>query len=95
MKIFGKKNEAMFDWWSLGHLVLYYVLAKLFLLQFPFFTAIIILICIGYIWEVIERAFENSEHKWFRGFDEKESWANRYIGDILANISGFLLAWFY
>lgn len=93
MKIFGKKTEAVFDWWTFGHIVLCYLVTKLFLLGMSFERAILILIAIGFAWEFIERVLEEYDHH-KRFFKEKEGWMNRYIGDILANIVGFLLAWF-
>lgn len=58
-----------------------------------FERAILILIGLGFGWELIERVLENWDHK-KKYFKEKEGWLNRYIGDISANVVGFLLAWF-
>ncbi len=97
MKIvfFGRKTEALFDWWSVGHIFTYYMITKLFLMNLAFERAILILIGLGYLWELIERILEDydhNNHKIF--FKEKEGWLNRYIGDIVADVVGFLLAWF-
>ncbi|MBN2307010.1 hypothetical protein JXD20_03415 [Candidatus Peregrinibacteria bacterium] len=93
MKIYGKKAEALFDQWTLGHVFFFYLVTKLFLVDMMFERAILILIGLGYIWEFIERILENWDHS-KRFFKEKEGWLNRYIGDILADMAGFLLAWF-
>ncbi len=93
MKLFGKKTEAVFDWWTVGHIGLFYFITKLFLLELPFERAILILIGLGFGWEMIERILENWDHH-KRFFKEKEGWLNRYIGDISADIAGFLMAWF-
>jgi hypothetical protein len=93
MKLWGSKTEAVFDWWSVGHIFTYYALTKfLFLEHLPFKDAILILIFFGYSWEFVERILENMDHH-KRFFKEKEGWMNRYMGDILADIVGFLLAW--
>jgi len=97
MKIvfFGHKKEALFDWWSVGHIFTYYLVTKFFLMNLSFERAILILIALGYLWELIERILENYDHnnaKLF--FKEKEGWLNRYIGDIIADVIGFLIAWF-
>jgi hypothetical protein len=93
MKIFGNKTEALFDWWTLGHIVFFYAVTKLFLMGMIFERAILILIALGFAWELVERVLENWDHH-KRFFKEKEGWLNRYIGDILADVVGFLLAWF-
>ncbi len=92
MKIFGKKNQAMFDKWSLGHILFYYGFTKFLLLPLNFWYALLIVLVIGFIWEVVEIYLENSPNQWF---DEKEIWHNRFIGDFLSNLSGFLLGWFF
>jgi len=93
MKIFGNKTEALFDWWTLGHIVFFYAVTKLFLMGMIFERAILILIGLGFAWELVERVLENWDHQ-KKFFKEKEGWLNRYIGDILADVMGFLLAWF-
>lgn len=64
-------------------------------MELPFERAILILIGIGYLWEFIERILENYDHQNHKiFFKEKEGWMNRYIGDMLCDIAGFLIAWF-
>ncbi len=95
MKLFGSKTEALFDWWTVGHIGFFFLVTRLFLMGMIFERAILVLIALGFAWEVIERILENwdhSGHKIF--FKEKEGWLNRYVGDILADVIGFLLAWF-
>lgn len=96
MKLFDGKTDTLFDWWSFAHFFLYFGVTKLFLMDHPFWTNIVLLLALGYVWEVIERALENLEPKigTKRFFTEKEGWWNRYVGDPIANISGFLVAWF-
>lgn len=93
MKLFGNKTEAVFDWWTIGHIAFFFLVTKFFLMDMPFERAILILIGLGYGWEFIERILEEKDHN-KRFFKEKEGWMNRYIGDILADIIGFLMAWF-
>jgi len=92
---FGNKQVALFDWWSVGHIFTYFLVTKIFLMELSFDRAILILIGLGYLWEVVERILENYDHnnkKIF--FKEKEGWLNRYVGDIISDMAGFLLAWF-
>ena len=92
---FGHKKEALFDWWSVGHVGFYYLVTRLFLIHLSFERAILSLIALGYLWEFIERILENYDHKNHKlFFKEKEGWLNRYVGDIIADMIGFLLAWF-
>ena len=93
-KLWGNKTVAIFDWWSVGHVFTYYFITKFFLMDLSFERAILILIFIAYGWELIERTLESYDHN-KRFFKEKEGWMNRYVGDILADVVGFLLAWFY
>lgn len=96
MKLFKGKSDALFDWWSVGHFALYFWMTEFFLTGYSFWPVIIILIVIGYTWEIIERGLENYQPKIGKKilFTEKEGWWNRYVGDPIANISGFMLAWF-
>jgi hypothetical protein len=93
IKIFGNKTNALFDWWSLVHACVFYVLTILFLIKLELLTAILALIVIAYGWETIERYLENNNRIFKKYFIEKECWANRYIGDPLANAIGFILAY--
>ncbi len=93
MKLFGNKTVAVFDWWTVGHIAFFFAVTKFFLLDFSFERAILFLIALGFVWEFIERVLEDYVHT-KRFFKEKEGWINRYVGDIIADIIGFLLAWF-
>lgn len=96
MKWIGSKTEALFDWWSFGHIGFFYLVTEVFLLDYSFLEAVTILIILGYLWEIIERALEDYDGRHKKVFFiEKEGWWNRYVGDIIADIIGFLLAWFF
>lgn len=96
IKLFGKKSEALFDYWSFGHAGLYLVLTKFYLYQFSLEKALLIAIIIAYGWEIIERTLESWDynHK-KRFFKEKECWMNRYIGDVISGLLGFFIGYFY
>jgi hypothetical protein len=91
VKFWGRRTDAMFDWWSFGHAALYFVLAYFWLNQFPLWEAILIYLFLAYVWEVIEQDLEVRLKEHFEG---KEHWANRYVGDILAGLAGLLMGWF-
>ena len=93
MKLFGDKSEAVFDWWTVGHIIFFFGVTRVFLMSMNFERAILVLIALGFIWEFIERILEDFVHT-KRFFKVKEGWINRYIGDIIADVIGFLLAWF-
>lgn len=93
IKIFGNKTNALFDWWSFVHAGIFYVLTIYFLMKLDLLTAILALIVLAYGWETIERYMENNNGLFKKYFKEKECWANRYIGDPLANTIGFILAY--
>jgi len=93
IKIFGNKTNALFDWWSAIHIGTFYVLTILFLIKLDFLTAVLALIVLAYGWETIERYLENNNKLFKKYFKEKECWANRYIGDPVANLIGFALAY--
>ena len=92
MKFFGGKNSALFDEWTLVHVLSYYFYTGFFFSLFTFWLALTIMLVVSFIWEMIERYLENSSNKWF---DEKEIWYNRFVGDPLANTVGFFLSWNY
>ena len=96
IKVFGNKTNALFDWWSVAHAGIFYVFTILFLMKLELLTAILALIVMAYGWETIERYLENHNKTFKKYFTEKECWANRYVGDPLANLVGFILAyWIY
>ncbi|MBN2096276.1 hypothetical protein JW752_02640 [Candidatus Peregrinibacteria bacterium] len=95
-KLFGRKSEAVFDFWSVGHAGLYFVLTKFYLYQFPLEKALLIAVVIAYTWEFIERTMEDydfNRRKVF--FKEKECWMNRYVGDLISGLFGFFVGYFY
>ena len=92
MKVIGSKTEALFDWWTVGHVGFFYLVTKLFLVDMIFERAILILIALGFVWEFVERILENCVHT-KRFFAIKEGWLNRYVGDIVADVAGFMVAW--
>ena len=94
MILFGNKTEAVFDWWSVGHVFTFFALTEIFMVGYSLERAVLILIVLAYGWEFTERFLENMDHH-KRFFKEKEGWKNRYIGDILCDVIGFLLAWFF
>ena len=94
IKIFGDKTNALFDWWTVVHIGTFYGLTVLFLMKLDLLTAILALIVLAYGWETVERYFEGNSKlvkKFFKG--QKECWANRYVGDPIANTIGFVLAY--
>jgi len=96
MKLFGKKSEAIFDFWSFGHICFYFLLAKFFLKPLSLEHALLIFVAIAYIWEFIERTLESYDQKRKKiFFKEKECWMNRYVGDLLSGLFGFLMGYFF
>lgn len=96
MKLFGHKSEALFDWWSLGHAVLYFGITEFYLEQFSIELALLVCIILGYFWEYIERNLEEAKWLTSRGyFSVKESWHNRYIGDMASDLIGFFVAYYW
>jgi len=79
MKLFGKRNEAVFDEWSLVHISCGIFFAQSGLLSFPQ------VVVAHTLFEVIESSKE--------GIDlfQKLGW-ERYVGDTLANSIGDTIA---
>ncbi len=95
-KLIGRKSEAVFGLWSVGHALFYFLLTKLYLYQFPLKKALLVAIVIAYVWEFIERTLEDYDfkrNKFF--FKEKECWMNRYVGDLISGLIGFFVGYFY
>jgi len=96
VKLWGKKSEAIFDYWSIGHTIWFYVIVKLFLQSYSLERALLICIIIAFSWEFIERALEDFDQKRKKVFfKEKECWLNRYVGDVISGLAGFFIGYFY
>ena len=96
LKLFGRKSEAIFDYWSLGHAFFYFMVTKFFLIAYTLEHALLIFVVINYVWEFIERAMEDYDHKRKKiFFKERECWMNRYVGDLISGLFGFFLGYFY
>jgi len=96
MKFFGKKSEALFDYWSFGHAGFFYVVAKFFLQGYTLERALLVYVILAFVWEFIERALESWDYNGKKiFFKEKECWMNRYVGDLISGLIGFALGYFY
>lgn len=95
-QIFGDREVAMLDLWSIEHFFFGVVLAAVFKLVFPKLSvktilAIVLAIAVG--WEVMEYAMElgmfgNYISDWKKGH---EHWSNRMIADpLLVLLGGYL-----
>lgn len=93
-KIFGHKSEALFDYWTLGHVSLYYIVTRVLLMDLALDEAILIVLLFSFSWEFIEKGLEKN-HQWFSKYIKGvECPANRWFGDPVANFIGFALAFF-
>ena len=96
IKLWGKKSEAVFDYWSFGHFIWFYFLTRFFFGSYSIERALLICIIIAYVWEVIERWLEDYDQKRKKVFfKEKECWMNRYVGDLISGLAGFFIGYFY
>ena len=96
IKLFGRKSEAIFDYWSFGHILFYFLFAQFVLKAFSLERALLIFVVTAYIWEFIERTMENFDHNRKKIlFKEKECWMNRYVGDLISGLAGFLVGYFF
>ena len=98
-KIVGKKNIAIFDYWSLVHIFEGYLLSRYLLKKMKFYTALVTMLAIGSSWEIIESGIEelkyNTKNKTIKKilkYKTRESYLNRYVGDIVSDMTGFFLA---
>lgn len=94
MKIFGKKTDAIFDYWSLAHVSFYYIITRLFLMEVGPLEGIIAVLIFSYSWEFLEIELESNNELFKKYLKGKEIWWNRYIGDPLSNLIGFFIAYF-
>lgn len=93
--LFGNKQVAVFDFWFLVHVLTgATVSVVLFRLRyFKLYNPIILLLLISVQWEVLEVYLEGGMwggkmQQWFGG---TEHFANRFLGDQLAMLLGFVL----
>ena len=99
-KIFGKKNVATFDYWSLAHIFNGYLLSLYLLRKMKFYMALITMFGLGAGWELMETGIEalkyNTKNKTIKKilkYKERESCLNRCVGDIASDMAGFFLAY--
>ena len=92
--IFGDKTSAIFDIWSVEHLltgiILAFILAKLLPNKKSIFLLLLLVSC---FWECLEHYLEEGLmgqkiQTWFAG---TEYWGNRLFGDNLMIILGYVL----
>lgn len=93
VSIWGYKDEAIFDIWSLEHVASGMGIAYFTISQRKWFKHPIgLLIIISGFWEVTEHYFETDSFPflmdWFTG---TEHWVNRLLSDQLAILFGFTL----
>jgi hypothetical protein len=79
--------------WTIGHIFAFYILTAILLMKLDLLTAILGLIVLAFGWETMERYMEDHNKIFKKLFKKKECWANRYVGDPIANTIGFILAY--
>jgi len=93
VKVWGYKDEAIFDIWTVEHVASGMGVAYFAILQRKWFhhpIALLILICV--FWELTEHYLETQSFEalmfWFAG---TEHWMNRILSDQLAVLLGFTI----
>jgi len=94
-KLFGKKDDAYFDYWSLAHISSFVLITYFFLIHLTPFWSFIWFLIIAYGWEFLEQLLENDK-KFFQAiFSSHECWENRWVGDPISDFVGYILVYLY
>lgn len=98
--LFGDQKEAIFDWWSLEHLLVGFIIGSFFIKTKFLFTKnikkfVLIILILAFGWEIFEIMMEYGKvdltiAQWKNGH---EHWLNRFLRDPVMNTLGSLLAY--
>ncbi len=92
-KLIGKKGQSLFDLWSIVHIESFFLITLYFLKDLNFFVAILIFISLALGWEMIEVQLERHVPLFNKLVGKKEENINRYLGDMIADSTGFILVY--